>query len=113
MATSSLTFEVTLHGSGSVEIAAYGIADAEATVEKEIRTLLPGAAIRIHEVRRATPHPRIVETFDVRYSVRHRLNVEEPNEDSARRSAFRAGRGALEGSRFEKTVWERGDVARR
>jgi len=113
MTTTSLTFEVTLHGTGSAEIAAYGIADAEATVEKEIRSLLPGVTVRIHEVRRAMPHPRIVETFEVSYAVRYRLSVEEPGEDAARRAAFRAGRRSLEGSRFRKTVWERADVARR
>lgn len=107
------TFEVTLHGTGSVEIAAYGIADAEATVEKEIRALLRDAVIRVHEVRRSMPHPRIVETFDVRYSIRHAMSVEAHDEDAARRAAFRAGRAALAGGRFEKTIWERADFARR
>ncbi|MDR0787487.1 MAG: hypothetical protein LBG44_06430 [Gemmatimonadota bacterium] len=113
MTTSSLMFEVTLVGTGSVEIAAFGIADAEASVEKEIRALLPGAAIRVHEVRRALPAPRIVETFEVSYSLRHRLSLEEPSEEVARRTAFRMGRVALEGSRFGRTVWESADVSRR
>lgn len=107
-------FDVVIHGTGTVEVAAYGVADAEATVEKELRKLLPGAAVRISEVRRGDPHPRIVEAFEVSYSVRIEMEiVGERNEDAARRRAFMAGRAAVEGSRFGRTTWERAEIARR
>ncbi len=112
--TANPTFDVVIHGTGTAEVAAYGVADAEATAEKEIRKLLPGAAIRIVEVRRGDPHPRIVEAFEVSYSVRLRMEiVGERDEDAARRQAFRRGRTAIEGSRFRRTIWERAEIARR
>ncbi len=108
------TFDVVIHGTGKAQVAAYGVADAEATVEKEIRNLLPGAAIRISEVRRGDPHPRIVEAFEVSYAVSLRMEIAgERDEDAARRQAFRTGRTALEGSRFGRTIWERAEVERR
>jgi hypothetical protein len=105
-----VTRQVTLHGSGTAEIAAYGVADAEASVEKALKAALPDALIQIHEVRRTEPQPRIVENFVVGYSVKLRIDVEgDVKEEDARHQAFRAGRAALKGSRFERTIWERAD----
>jgi len=103
---------VTIHGRGVVELPAYGLADAEARVHKELRAALPGAHIEVREVRRIDVAPRIVETFEIAYSVR--VSVEavptETGSAAARRAAFSAGRRALAGTRFGKIIWERADL---
>jgi hypothetical protein len=104
-------FQAVLVGGGEVEVEAFGLADAEATLEKELRTALPGAVIGIREIRRAEPEEhRIVETFSGRYALRLPLEILAPDGESARRQAFAAGRRALAGTRFERAVWERVDL---
>jgi hypothetical protein len=102
---------VVLHGSGTAEIAAYGVADAEASIAKELTATLPGALVDVREVRRTEPQPRIVEIFVVQYKVKLPVEVAtDLKEEDARRQAFRSGRAALKGTRFERTAWERADV---
>lgn len=103
---------LTIRGGGVAEIAAYGIADAEARIEKELKSLLPGAVVRIAEVKRVDGGERIVNDFVVRYSVQVTLPL-EPDEGllaDAWRRAFSAARQALAGSRFSMIEWERPDV---
>lgn len=96
-----------LAGSGRVEIPAYGIADAESRVEKEIRAALPTAKVDIMEIARSDPRPRIVEEFVVSYRIRLRREAVGVDEEGARRAALRSVRRALEGTRYARMAWEK------
>lgn len=98
--------EVAVRGEARVELAAYGIADAEAQVEKELRALLPGARIDVLEVAKTHAEPRIVEEFAVRYRLRATIPVDAETDDEARRAAFRHLRERFAGSRHERIAWE-------
>jgi hypothetical protein len=86
-------FEVALSGGGRVTLAAYGMADAEHRVEKEIRALCPGARIDVLGVERVDPERRIVEEFAVRYRLRTTLATDAETQDEAR-PPRRLGRSA-------------------
>lgn len=95
-----------MSGTGRVELAAFGVADAEHRVEKEIRQHLPEARVSIGSVERSAHPPRIVEEFTVSYTVRLTLSVTGEDVEAARSAAFRATREMLSGSRYERTVWD-------
>lgn len=95
-----------LRGTGRVEVPAYGIADAEAQVEKELRRVLPGVRIEIPDVARLDAGERIVETFLVAYRVHVETKQEALNEAGALRQALHATRGATAGTRFHRITWE-------
>jgi hypothetical protein len=95
-----------VRGAGRVELAAYGLADAEHQVEKEIRALWPDAAVDVLDVARADGASRIVEEFRVRYRVRAVVPVEADTPADARRSALRLLRERFAGSRYERVAWE-------
>lgn len=96
-----------VRGSGRVELAAYGLADAEHQVEKELRALWPdAAAIGVTEVARLDEAARIVEEFRVRYRVRGVVPVSAEKEEDARKAALRMMRDRFTGSRFERITWE-------
>ncbi|HWK88396.1 MAG TPA: hypothetical protein VNP72_00325 [Longimicrobium sp.] len=95
-----------VRGGGRVELAAYGLADAEHQVEKEIRALWPDAAVEVLEVSRAGGGGRIVEEFAVAYRVRATLAVDADTPADARRSALRTLRDRFEGSRYARIAWE-------
>ena len=99
---------MTVRGSGQVELAAYGLADAEHQVEKELRALWPdAAAVDVTDVARTDEASRIVEEFRVRYRVRGVvLVVAEKEEEDARKAALRMMRDHFIGSRFERITWE-------
>lgn len=98
-------------GSGSVEIAAYGMADAEHLVEKEIAGLWPGVHVRILEVRRpAGAAERIAEEFTVEYRVSGALAVEAPDMNTARTEGFRQARARFAISRYRRIQWEKAEV---
>ena len=102
---------VQLAGSGSVEVAAYGIADAEHLVEKEIGRLWPQARVRVLEVRRPPGAvKRIAEELTVEYQVRGSLTVEARDEGAARTEAFRHARALFDESRYRKVRWEKAEV---
>lgn len=93
-----------------MEVAAYGLADAEAQVEKEIRAAWPGARVEVTEVAR-TGEGRIVEGFAVAYRVRGSVAVSaggEEGEEEARKAALRWLRARFEGTRHARIAWERG-----
>jgi hypothetical protein len=98
--------EVAVRGGGRVELAAYGVADAEHQVEKELRELCPGARVDVVEVARTHPQPRIVEEFAVRYRLRATVAVEVETEDAARRAAFRLLNARFAGSRYARVAWD-------
>ena len=100
--------EVAVKGSARVELAAYGVADAEHQVEKELRALWPGARIVVLEVARVDPESRIVEAFAIRYQLRGTVPVEAESDDAARRDAFRHLRERFAGTRHARIAWEAG-----
>ena len=93
-----------------MEIAAYGSADAEARVEKELLRALPSARIDVRAIRRTDEETRIVESFQIDYLLRTEALSEGEDEESARRAAFAAARSALQGTRFQRISWERADL---
>jgi hypothetical protein len=99
-------FEIGVEGRGTVVLPAFGLADAEHRVEKEIQKRLPGSTVSIHTVERPAGSSRIVEEFSVTYSLRVRLPVNAMDSDAALPAAFRAVRDALIGTRYERTRWE-------
>ncbi len=99
-------FEVEIEGRGNVVLPAFGLADAEHRVEKEIVKRLPEARVSIHSVERPPGSSRIVEEFSVTYSLRLRFPVDVADDDEAVPTAFRAVRDVLIGTRYERTRWE-------
>ena len=98
---------MSVRGSGHVELAAYGLADAEHQVEKEIRALWPDAAgIDVLDVARMDEASRIVEEFRVRYRVRGLVRVVADTEADARKAALRMMRDRFLRTRFERVTWE-------
>lgn len=100
-----MRFTVRVRGRGRVRIAAYGVADAEHLVEKELSRLWPGAGVYIEGISR-TGDARIVEEFDVSYRVEGEQTVEADRPGDAPTAAFRQSREALAGSRYGVTAWE-------
>jgi hypothetical protein len=98
-------FAVEVAGSGRVELPAYGIADAEHRVEKELGALWPSALVSVVEVAGAGTG-RIVDEYAVRYRVRGRREVAAGSEEEARRTALRELRASFEASRFRRVAWE-------
>lgn len=95
-----------MRGSGRVELAAYGVADAEHQVERELRETWPEARIELLEVARTLPEPRIVEEFAVRYRLRGTVSVDAERAEDAPRAAFRTLRERFAGTRHERIAWE-------
>lgn len=106
-----MRYTVRAEGRGRAELPAYGLADAEHQVEKEIVRVLPGARVDVAEVLRTEAAGRIVEEFRVRYRVVVSAQVEAGSPDEARREALRELRGALEGTRHRRIEWVRSDVS--
>ena len=99
-------FEVAVKGGGRVELAAYGIADAEHQAEKELRAAWPEARIAIVEMSRSGAAPRIVEEFRVHYRVSGTVSVDAETADDARRAALRTLRERFAATRFAHVVWD-------
>ncbi len=95
-----------LRGRGVAELAAYGVADAEHRVEKELAAAWPDARVRVERLRRDDEVPRIVESFTVEYAVEAEVGAEAASELDARRAAFRAARERFAGTRFRQLRWE-------
>ena len=99
-------WRVAVKGTNRVELAAYGVADAEHQVERELRERWPDARVDVLEVARRDPEPRIVEEFAVRYALRGTVTVEAETEEEARRAAFRLLRERFAGTRHDRIAWE-------
>lgn len=97
---------VRIRGTGRVVVAAYGLADAEHLVEKELRRRWPEARVEVTNVARPGGDARIVEEFEVAYRLEGALTVEAATRDDAPKAAFRRARELLEGSRYARTEWE-------
>jgi hypothetical protein len=98
--------EVAVKGTNRVELAAYGVADAEHQVETELRERWPEARVDLLEVARTLPEPRIVEEFAVRYAIRGTVTVDAESDADARRAAFRLLRERFAGTRHARIAWE-------
>jgi hypothetical protein len=96
---------VRVRGRGRVEVAAYGVADAEYLVEKELGRLWPDAQVWVTEVARADGSDRIVEELAVTYGLEADVAVAVASPDDAPGAAFRHARGLLAGSRYARTEW--------
>lgn len=96
---------VQLLGSGRVELAAYGPADAEHRAETDWDRLWPGTAFHVTGVSRAESEPRIVEHFVVTYRVRVGVAVDASDSAAALRAAYRLARERVGGSRFQQIQW--------
>lgn len=88
-----------LRGTGRARVAAYGVADAEHLVEKEIARAWPDARVLVTGVERGAGDARIVEEFTVSY----RITATLPADTS--RAAFQQARALLAGTRYERTEW--------
>lgn len=100
---------VRAEGRGRALLPAYGLADAEHQVEKEVLRALPEARVEVTEVLRAEDAGRIVEEFVVRYRVVATVAVEAGSPDEARREALRTLRAALAGTRHRRVEWVRAE----
>ncbi|HET8655142.1 MAG TPA: hypothetical protein VFL93_06480 [Longimicrobiaceae bacterium] len=96
---------VRVRGRGRVEVAAYGLADAEHLVEKELGRLWPEARVWVTEVARAGGAARIVEEFTVSYGLEADVAVPAESPDEAPGAAFRHARSLVAGSRYARTEW--------
>ncbi|HEV3049727.1 MAG TPA: hypothetical protein VGX50_05430 [Longimicrobium sp.] len=101
-----MEYAVAVRGAGRVELAAYGLADAEHQVEKELRALWPDALAEVTDVGRSNASARIVEEFRVSYRLRGVVSAEGETEADARKAALRTLRDRFAGSRFERVTWE-------
>ena len=97
---------VTVKGGGRVELAAYGLADAEHQVEKELRAAWPDARVDVLDVSRVGGG-RIVEEFAVRYRVHATVTVSASTTAEARRAALRVLRDRFAGTRHARIAWDR------
>jgi hypothetical protein len=104
-------YTVRAEGRGRAELPAYGLADAEHQVEKEIVRALPAARVEVAEVRRTEAAGRIVEEFRVGYRVLVDVAVDADSADEARREALRRLRAELEGTRHRRMQWVKTDVS--
>ncbi len=104
--TPAVQHALPLTGRGRVIVAAYGLADAEHLVEKEISRLWPEARTRIMAVERVGEGERIAEEFLITYEVRGSMRVEAASPDLARREAFRRARERFSRTRYWRTEWE-------
>ncbi|HEX6038272.1 MAG TPA: hypothetical protein VFZ20_09545 [Longimicrobium sp.] len=100
-----MAHQVPLGGMGRVELPAYGLADAEHQVEKEIRALWPDARVDVTDVSRVDEQGRIVEEFRVSYRIRTMVEVEAESLVAAGRAALRLLRERFAGSRYERVAW--------
>ena len=89
-----------------MELPAYGIADAEHVLEKEIARLWPDARLQILGTARVGEPGRIVEEFSLSYLLEAVVEVEGETRKEAESAAFRAARARLEESRYRLTRWE-------
>jgi hypothetical protein len=88
-------------------VVAYGLADAEHLVEKEIRQRLPDATVEVTGIERVPGSGQIAEEFRAEYCVRAAVEAEGEDAASARRAALVHMRERLAGSRYQRIEWEK------
>ena len=97
---------VRVRGGGRVQLPAYGLADAEHQVEKEIARAWPEARVEIADVGRAAHAGNIVEEFAVTYRIHGTLQVLAESPEQARAAALRQLRECFGATRFQRVQWE-------
>jgi hypothetical protein len=97
---------VRVRGRGRVTVPAFGIADAEHLVGKELTRLWPGVSVHIDGVRRAGGG-RVVEEFEVEYRVEGDRPADDDLSPEAESAVFRELNRLLAGTRYARTEWER------
>jgi hypothetical protein len=102
---------VTVRGTGRVVLPAYGLADAEHQVEKELAEAWPGCRVDVLDVARTDDRARIVEEFALRYRVRGTVALAAPTPKEARTAALRSLRERFGGTRFAGVAWDVEEVA--
>ena len=107
-----MRWRVAVKGAGRVELAAYGIADAEHQAEKEARDAWPGARVEITDAARVGARGKIVEEFAIAYRLHGSLDVDAETEDDAARAAFRSLRDRFSRTRH-RIAWEKEKASRR
>ena len=101
-----MPYTIPITGTGRVDVAAYGVADAEHLVEKELGARWPEARLLVTEVKRHPGAARIVEEFSISYRLHAVMQTEGADEAEARRAAFRVARDRLADSRYRHTRWD-------
>ncbi len=101
-----MDYRIRLSGRGRVEVAAYGTADAEHLVEKEILRAWPDARVEVLQISRPEGHARIAEEFTVRYRVYAVVQRPAVTATAAARDALRAARERFRNTRYRGTEWE-------
>lgn len=99
-------FSIEVRGRGRAIVAAYGLADAEHLVQKEIARAWPEARVTIVGVSRVG-RSRIVEDLEVQYVITAAVEIEEDTHEKATGAAFRRARQMLSDTRYRMTAWER------
>ncbi len=90
-----------------MELPAFGLADAEHRVEKEVAAICPGCAARVVEVGRSdVGGGRIVEEFMAAYRLHCTVALDADSGADARTRALRDLRARFTGTRFERVSWE-------
>jgi hypothetical protein len=97
---------IRVSGGGTAVVPAYGLADAEHQVEKELREAWPAAQVQVMDVSRPAGPPRIVEDFSVAYRIRGTIIVEAESPENAAREAFRRLRALFSGTRYTDLRWD-------
>jgi hypothetical protein len=105
-------YRVTVRGAGRIELAAFGLADAEHQVEKELAEIWPGSTAEVTDIARTDERSRIVEEFAVRYRVRGTEIVAASGEPAARAVALRSLRDRFAGTRFAAVAWDVAEARR-
>lgn len=100
-----MEYSVRVRGAGEVRVAAYGMADAEHLVQKELGRIWPSARVEVTDITRTDPAPRLVEEFLVRYWVEGVVMATADSLEEAPRAAFRLATGFLAGSRYQRVEW--------
>lgn len=100
------SFAVRVRGRGRATVAAYGFADAEHLVQKEIGRAWPEARVAVTAVTRVGEN-RIVEELAVDYVIAAEVLVEADSTETATGAAFRRARHLLSDTRYRMTAWER------
>ena len=99
-------YRVEVRGAGRVELAAFGLADAEHQVEKELADAWPGCRVEVLDVARTDDRARIVEEFALRYRVRGTLPVAAATRKEAQSAALRSLRERFADTRFSRVAWD-------
>jgi hypothetical protein len=100
-------YQGVVRGTGWLEIAAAGIADAEHQLARLVERFCPGCRLTVLEIRRALGESRIAEHFRLHYHLEMGFSVESLSPVEARRTALRHARSRVEGTEFWMVEWEK------